>query len=78
MPFNMQVPRHLTFCERGRFSAITLASTKLTPYIASQAEGWVFEFQLRQTLVVKTGSDSSTVQCSVIGVRVTGPRRLPL
>ena len=27
---------------------------------ASQAEGWVFESQLRQTKVVKTGSDSST------------------
>ena len=51
MPFNTQVPRHLTFCERGSFSAhaITLVDTKLTPYIASQAEGWVFEFQLRQT-----------------------------
>ena len=33
---------------------------------APQAEGLVFEFQPRQTLVVKTGSDSSTAKRSVI------------
>ena len=39
--------------------------------MALQAEGLVFESQLRYTLVVKTGSDSSTAKCSVIGVSVT-------
>ena len=34
----------------------------------------VFEFQPRQTKVVKTGSDSSTTKRSEIGVSVTGPR----
>ena len=42
---------------------------------APQAEGWVFEFQPRQTHVIKTGSDSSTAKRSSIGVSVTGPRR---
>ena len=28
--------------------------------VALQAEGWVFEYQPRQTLVVKTGSDKQT------------------
>ena len=46
--------------------------------VALQAEGWVFESQPRQTKVVKTGSDSSTVKLSSIGVRVTVPRRWPL
>ena len=42
--------------------------------LASQAEGWVFESQPRQTYVVKTGCDSSTAKRSAIGVSVTGPR----
>ena len=42
---------------------------------APQAEGLVFESQPRQTLIVKTGSDSSTAKRSAIGVIVTGPRR---
>ena len=42
---------------------------------ATQAEGWVFESLLRQTLLVKMGSDSSTAKRSAIGVSVTGPRR---
>ena len=41
---------------------------------ASQAVGWVFESQARQTLV-KPGSNSSTAKRSVVGVSVTGPRR---
>ena len=45
--------------------------------LASQAKSWVFESPSRQTLVVKTGSDSSTVKRSTIGVSVTGPRRWP-
>ena len=35
---------------------------------APQAEGWVFESQPRQTLVVKIGSDSSTVKRSALGL----------
>ena len=35
----------------------------------------VFESQPRQTLVVKTGTDSSTAKRSAISVSVTGPRR---
>ena len=42
---------------------------------APQAEGLVFESQPRQTQVVKTGSDSSIVKRSALGVSVTGPRR---
>ena len=45
---------------------------------ASQAEGWVFELQPRQTLAVKTGSYSSTVKRSTLSASITGPRRLPL
>ena len=41
----------------------------------SQAEGWMFESQPRQTQVVKTGSDSSTAKRSAIGVNATGPWR---
>ena len=46
----------------------------LTPH----TEGWVFESQPRQTLVVKTGIDSSTDKRSAVGVSVTGPCRWPL
>ena len=42
---------------------------------ASQAEGWVFEPQPRQTQVVKTGSDISTAKLLAIGVSFTSPRR---
>ena len=43
---------------------------------ALQVQGCVFESQPpQQTLVVKTGSDSSTAKRSAIGVSVTGPRR---
>ena len=41
----------------------------------SQAEGWVFVSQPRQTLVVKTGSDTSTAKPLAISVSVRGPRR---
>ena len=43
--------------------------------LASQAEGWVFESQPRQTQVAKIGSDRSTAKRSAIGVSITGPRR---
>ena len=46
--------------------------------LAPQAEGWVFESQLHQIKVVKTGSDSSTTKRSTIGLSVTSPRRWPL
>ena len=45
---------------------------------ASQAEGWVFESQPRQTLVEKTGSDSSIAKCWAIGVVVMGPRGMTI
>ena len=38
-------------------------------------KGLVFESQPRETLVVKTGSDSSSTKCSAAGVSVTGPRK---
>ena len=49
---------------------------------ASEVEGWVFEYQSRQTQVVKIGSDSSTAKRSAICVSDTGPgwplyKRLP-
>ena len=40
-----------------------------------QTEGWVFEFQLRKTTVVKTGKGSPPAKRSAIGVSVMGPRR---
>ena len=43
---------------------------------ALKADGWMFEYQPRQTLVVKTGSDSSTAEDSITSV--TGSRRWPL
>ena len=42
------------------------------------AEGWVFEFQPRQTLVVKTGSDSSTAEHWATSVNVTSLQRLQI
>ena len=42
---------------------------------APQAKGWMFESQPRQMQVVKTGSDSSTVKLSALGVSVTRFRR---
>ena len=42
------------------------------------AEGWVFEYQSRQTYVVKTGSDRSIAKRSALGLSVTGTRRWPL
>ena len=53
----------------------TAAVAQRARAVASKAEGWVFESQPRQTLVVKTGSDCSTAKRSAIGVSVTGPRR---
>ena len=41
----------------------------------SHADGWVFESQPRQTLVIKTGSDSSTTKRSATGVGVIDHRR---
>ena len=50
---------------------ITAAVAQWVGALASQAEGWVFESQPRQTKVVKTGSDSSIVKRSALGVSVT-------
>ena len=49
----------------------TAAVAQWARAFASQAEGWVFESQPRQT-VVKKGSDSSTAKRSAKGVCVTG------
>ena len=43
--------------------------------LAPKAAGWVFESQPQQTLVIKTGNDSSTAKHATIGASVTGPRR---
>ena len=43
--------------------------------LAPQAEGFVFECQPRQTLVVNTFSDSPVAKRSAIGVSVTGSQR---
>ena len=45
---------------------------------AQHAEGWVFESQPRQNQVVYTGSNSSTVKRSAIGVSVTCPQRMAI
>ena len=54
---------------------ISAAVAQWVRVFALQAEGWVFESQLRQTEVIKTGSDSSTVKGMALGVSVMGPRR---
>ena len=54
---------------------LTAAVAQGVRALAPQEEGWMFESQSRQTLVVNTGSDHSTAKCSAIGVNVTGPRR---
>ena len=59
----------------------TVAVANWIRALVSNAEGWVFESQPRQTLsltLVKTGCDSSIAKCSAIGAIVTGPRRRPL
>ena len=48
--------------------------------IVPQSEGWEFETLSLQTLVAKTGSDSSIAKCSALGVRVMGDdhyKRMP-
>ena len=40
--------------------------------LAPQAEGWVLESRPRQTLVIKTGSDSFTAERWEIGMNVLG------
>ena len=54
---------------------LTAAVAQGVRALAPQEEGWMFESQSRQTLVVKTGIDLSTAKCSAIGVNVTGPLR---
>ena len=43
---------------------ITAAVAQSVRMFALQAEGWMFESQPRHTLVVKTGSDTSTAKRS--------------
>ena len=58
---------------KAPFISISISAAAVAQWaraFASQAEGWMFESQPRQTLVVKTGSDSSTVKRSAIGVSI--------
>ena len=59
---------------RGAAAAVA----QLVRVFALHAEGWVFESQPRQTLFVKTGSDSATAEHWATNVNVTGLQRLPL
>ena len=53
--------------------SVTAAVAQSVRVLVQQAVGWVFESQSRHTLVVKTGSDSSTAKQSAIDVsRVPG------
>ena len=52
-----------------------VAVAKWVRAFAPQVESWVFESQPRQTLDVKTGSDSSIAKHTALGVSVTGPWR---
>ena len=60
---------------------LTAAVAQCSRPFASQAEGWFFECQPQQTLVVKTGSDCSFAKRSAIEVsRVLGDihyKRMP-
>ena len=58
-----------------QYLRVTAAVAQLVRTLATQAEGWVFESQPRQTEVVKTYSDSSTAKRSELGVSATGHRR---
>ena len=69
------LPHELSLKSPTTWAAVV---AKLARAFAPQAEGWVFESQPWQTLVVKTGSDRSTAKRSALGVSVTGPRRWPL
>ena len=53
---------------------LTAAVAQGTRALAPQEEGWVYESQFLQTLVLNTGSDLSTAKRSAIGVNATGPR----
>ena len=53
------------------FSMDTTRFSRVMRAFTSQAEGWVFKSELRQTLVVKTGNDSTTARRSAIAVSVT-------
>ena len=57
---------------------VTAAVVQWVRAVAPKAAGWVFESQPQQTLVIKTGNDSSTAKHATIGASVTGPRRWPL
>ena len=58
-----------SLCQGGRGGGAVGLSVR------PQAEGWVFQSPPQQTIVVKTGSDSSTVKRSALGVIGTGPWR---
>ena len=56
----------------------TSAVSQWVRALAPQAEGRVFESRPRQTLLVKTGCDSSTAKRSALGLSVTVPQKWPL
>ena len=53
----------------------TAAVAQWVRAFAPQAEGWMFESQPQQTIVVKTSCDSSTAKLWKVGASVTGPQR---
>ena len=67
-----------TCCQRictDYYTALTYpAVAQWVKALDLQAEGWVFEFQLRKTTVVKTGKDSPTAKRLAIDISVMGPR----
>ena len=67
--------RHGDFSDAVGYLLLTLVMAQWVRALALQSEGWVFESQPRQTLVVYTGSGSSTAKRSALAVSVTGPRR---
>ena len=56
----------------------TAAMAQWVRAFARQVEGWMFESQPQQTIVVKTSCDSSTAKLWKVGASVTGPPRRPL
>ena len=65
----------IDFISLTPYMNLTAALAQWVRELAPRAEVWMFEFQPRQTYVVKTVSDNSTDKGSALGVSVRGPRR---
>ena len=65
------------YCSTVSYPFVNRAEMQWVRVLDPQAEGWVFESQSLETLVVKTGSDSATAKRSALGVSVTGHWRWP-